>query len=86
MKPGVILTSMLKAVDVAVYDTIKMTQAGQFTAGTVRFGLKNKGVDYTFDQYNQKILTADIRQKTDELKKQIIAGTIKVPDYYLKGK
>ena len=45
VKPGHILTSMLKRVDVAVYDTIKEGQAGKFQAGTARFGLANSGVD-----------------------------------------
>ncbi len=84
MKPGVILTSMLKSVDVAVFDTIKETQAGKFQAGVMRFGLANKGVDYTLDQYNEKLITPDMKKKVDEIKKNIIAGKIKVPDYYKK--
>lgn len=86
MKPGVVLTSMMKAVDVAVYDTIKMTKNGSFQPGSVRFGLKNLGVDYTLDKHNEKVLTADIRKKADDIKKQIIAGKIQVPDYYSKSK
>jgi basic membrane protein A len=84
IKPGIVLTSMLKAVDVAVYDTIKDTQAGKFTGGTVRFGLKNHGVDYTLDKYNEKLISADDKKKLEEIKKKIIAGQIQVPDYYKK--
>lgn len=84
MKPGIILTSMLKAVDVAVYDTIKETQEGKFTGGISRFGLANKGVDYTLDQHNEKLITADMKKKVEDLKKKIIAGQIQVPDYYKK--
>lgn len=84
IKPGVILTSMLKAVDVAVYDTIKETQAGKFTAGVSRFGLKNNGVDYTLDKYNEKLITPEMKAKVEDLKKQIISGKITVPDYYKK--
>ena len=47
-------------------------------------GLANKGVDYSFDQYNAKILTEPVRQRADELKAEIIAGKITVPDYYKK--
>lgn len=86
MKPGVILTSMQKSVDVAVYDTIKMVKENKFAGGTHRFGLKNFGVDYTFDEHNKNILTPDIRSKADGLKKQIIEGKITVPDFYKKGK
>ncbi|MBO9666370.1 MAG: BMP family ABC transporter substrate-binding protein [Bdellovibrio sp.] len=84
IKPGVILTSMMKSVDVAVYDTIKETQDGKFTSGIVRFGLKNHGVDYTLDKYNEKLITADMKKKAEEIKKKIIAGQIQVPDYYKK--
>ncbi len=86
LKPGFILTSMLKRVDVAVYDTIKEAKEGKFQGGPVRFGLKNKGIDYSFDQYNEKVLTADIRKKADSLKAEIIQGQIQVPDYYKKAK
>lgn len=84
IKPGVILTSMLKAVDVAVYETIKDAQDGKFTAGIEQFGLKNHGVDYTLDKYNEKLITADMKKKVEEIKKKIIAGQIQVPDYYKK--
>ncbi len=86
MKPGVILTSMMKRVDVAVFDTIKEAKDGQFQSGSFRFGLKNKGVDYAVDSHNDKVLTADIRKKAQELKSQIIQGQIQVPDFYKKGK
>jgi len=86
MKPGFILTSMMKRVDVAVYNTIQDTQNGKFTAGPSHYGIKDKGVDYAMDDNNKKLLTADITKKLDDLKTQIAAGKIKVPDYYLQGK
>ncbi|WP_413576791.1 BMP family lipoprotein [Bdellovibrio sp. HCB290] len=84
MKPGTILTSMLKAVDVAVYDTIKETKDGKFKGEIARFGLKNAGVDYTLDKYNEKLITPEMKKKVDEIKKKIIDGQIQVPDYYKK--
>jgi basic membrane protein A and related proteins len=83
-KPGLILTSMLKRVDLAVFATIEEAQAGKFTGGIKRFGLADKGVDYAIDQYNEKILTESVRQRADALKADIIAGKIIVPDYYKK--
>jgi len=85
VKPGFVLTSMLKRVDVAVFDVIKATKAGNFTAGTVRFGLKNSGVDYALDQYNEKLVPADVRQKVEKIKADIASGKIKVPDFYEKN-
>lgn len=84
IKPGVILTSMLKAVDVAVYDTIKDTQAGKFQGGITRFGLKNGGINYALDKHNEKLITPEMKLKVEELKKKIISGEITVPDYYKK--
>ena len=81
-KPGLILTSMLKRVDLAVFNTIQEAQAGKFTGGVKRFGLADKGVDYSIDKYNEKLLPASVRQRADELKAEIIAGKIVVPDYY----
>lgn len=86
IKPGSILTSMLKRVDTAVYEVCSDAQKGKFTGGVYRYGLKNQGVDYAVDQYNQKILHPEIRKKLEELKNQIIAGKIQVPDYYLTQK
>lgn len=82
VKPGFILTSMLKRVDVAVYETIKQVQDGQFAGGISRFGLKEKGVDYSLDKYNEKLLPPDLRAKVNEIRLKIIAGEIQVPDYY----
>jgi basic membrane protein A and related proteins len=81
-KPGLILTSMLKRVDEAVYATIEEAKAGSFSGGAKHFGLADKGVDYSFDQYNAKVLAESVRQRADEIKAEIIAGKIVVPDYY----
>ena|SRR5437868_8061417 len=84
MKPGLILTSMLKRVDLAVFSAIEDAKAGKFTGGVKRFGLSNKGVDYSVDQYNEKLLPESVRQRVEELKTAIMQGKIQVPDYYKK--
>ncbi|WP_239151335.1 BMP family lipoprotein [Virgisporangium aurantiacum] len=72
----VIITSMLKRVDVAVYNFIKDQAAGKFTAGKVVFDLKAEGVGYSTS--GGKI--DDIKAQLDKYKADIIAGTIKVPE------
>jgi basic membrane protein A len=84
IKPGLVLTSMLKRVDEAVYSTIEEAKAGKFVGGVKHFGLNNQGVDFSVDEFNAKILTDDVRKRADELKAEIIAGKINVPDYYKK--
>ena len=71
----VIMTSMIKKVDVGVYDFIKSVSDGSFKAGNKIFDLKAGGVDYSTT--GGKI--DDIKSKLDDYKAQIIAGTIMVP-------
>lgn len=86
VKPGVVLTSMLKRVDVAVFETIQQAKGGKFTAGVHKFDLKNKGIDYAVDQHNKSLLDAATITKVDEAKAKIIAGKLPVPDYYKGNK
>ncbi|HYJ77094.1 MAG TPA: BMP family ABC transporter substrate-binding protein [Actinomycetes bacterium] len=71
----VIITSMLKKVDVAVYDFISTVVEGNFTAGAVTYDLEKDGVGYSTSGGQ----IDDITAKLDEYKSQIIDGTITVP-------
>jgi basic membrane protein A and related proteins len=71
----VIMTSMIKKVDVGVYDFIKSVSNNSFKAGNKIFDLKAGGVDYSTT--GGKI--DDIKAKLDDYKAKIIAGTIQVP-------
>jgi len=82
VKPGLILTSMLKRVDNAVFDAIKELKDGKFTSGVFRNGLKSEGVGYALDEHNKALLTAADVHKIEELKKQILSSKIVVSDYY----
>jgi basic membrane protein A len=75
---GQILTSMMKRVDVAVYETIKALVNGEYKGGVREFGLKENWVAYAVNQYN-KAQIADIIPRLEGLKRDIIAGKIKVP-------
>ena len=85
MRPGLILTSILKRIDVAVFQTVSDVQTNKFTGGKIEFGIANGGIDYAFDRYNEGVFTPALRSKLDELKRQIAAGVIKVPDYYVEA-
>lgn len=82
IKPGYILTSMVKRVDKAVYDTVEQVSKGVFTPGVARFGLNDQGIDYVVDEHNKKLISPEEKQKLDELKSKIVKGSITVPDYY----
>jgi basic membrane protein A and related proteins len=76
VQPGTMLTSMLKRVDVAVYNVAKGHKAGISV-----LGLKEGGVDYAMDEYNAKLVTADMKKRVDAAKADIVSGKIKVADY-----
>lgn len=77
--PGFILTSMVKRVDVAVFDTIKDCVEGKFTGGVKSFGLNENGVDFVYDKNNQNLINEHVYKKVLELKYKIGRGDIKVP-------
>jgi basic membrane protein A len=72
----VILTSMLKKVDVAVYDFIKSVVEGNFKAGPTVYDLEKDGVGYSTS--GGKV--DDIKDQLEEFKTKIIAGEITVPE------
>lgn len=76
LQPGTMLTSMIKRVDVAVYNVIKA-----HAPGVTVLGLKEGGVDYALDANNAKLVNADMKKKVDAIKADIISGKIKVADY-----
>ena len=80
VKPGFVLTSMIKRVDNAVYAIVDDVVHARFQAGFHVYGLDKDGVGYTIDQYNKDLLTPEMIQAAEEAKKKIIAGQIKVPD------
>ncbi|MEU9836629.1 BMP family ABC transporter substrate-binding protein [Streptosporangium sp. NPDC048047] len=73
---SVIMTSMVKKVDVAVFDFLKSYADGAVKSGPATYDLKAGGVDYstTGGQID------DIKSKLDEYKQKIISGEITVPD------
>ncbi len=80
VKPGHILTSMLKRIDNAVYSVVQDEVAGKFKGGVHVYGLENNGVDYALDQYNRDLIPAWVIEKVDQAKRDIIEGRIKVTD------
>ncbi len=84
VKPGFVLTSMVKRVDVAVYDVVKEVLSGKFEGGFHSFGLEKDGVAFAMDANNQGLIPDDVLLKVGEAKKKIIAGEIKVTDAMAK--
>jgi basic membrane protein A len=79
--PGTMLTSMLKRVDLAAYRSFKAAEDASWRGGVQSLGLKEGGVDWALDQYNEKLVTPEMKAKVEAAKADIIAGKITVVDY-----
>jgi basic membrane protein A len=70
-----ILTSMLKHVDVSVFETIKAVADGDTKGGIITFDLKSDGVGYS----TSGGFLDDVKDKLDAYKADIVSGKIVVP-------
>jgi basic membrane protein A len=80
VKPGFVLTSMIKRVDTAVYDIVKDVVDGKFAGGFHVFGLQDDGVGYVIDDFNRNLVSPDAIETAEEARRRIIAGDITVTD------
>jgi len=78
VKPGFVLTSMVKRVDNAVYQIVKDRVANQFAGGIHVYGLENEGIGYAVDEYNKDLIPPATIRAVDQARKKIIDGQIKV--------
>lgn len=77
--PGHVLTSMVKGIDVAVYDMIRRARDHTFKGGIYTYGLAENGVGYVYDEHNRALIPDGVRARLEQIKADIIAGKIKVP-------
>lgn len=78
LAPDAVLTSMVKRVDLAVYDTVRAMSEGRFEAGDVTLGLRQQGVELApirvaFEGKDAALTTLEA------LKLKVATGEIKVP-------
>ena len=81
LHPGTMLTSMVKRVDVAVYDAMKSAKEGTWQSGVRVLGLAEGGVDWALDEHNEALVSAEMKAIVEKVKKAIIDGDIQVVDY-----
>lgn len=81
LHPGSVLTSMVKRVDLAVFNAFTDVKGDKFTAGVQSLGVKEDGVAAAIDEHNKALITPEMQAAVDKAKADIIAGTIKVHDY-----
>jgi basic membrane protein A len=83
LHPGKVLTSMVKRVDVAVYNAFK--DGVNLTSGFVVMTLANEGVGYSMDEHNAPLVSADMAAAVEGAKAKIISGELAVHDYMSDG-
>ncbi|MEL7014141.1 MAG: BMP family ABC transporter substrate-binding protein [Pseudomonadota bacterium] len=80
LHPGQVLTSMLKRVDVAVYEAMKA--GADVETGVFTMGLSDEGVGYALDDNNASLITANMQAMVDDARQKIIDGELEVTAYY----
>ncbi len=81
LAPGAVLTSMLKRVDVAAYETFKDAMDGNFSSGVKILGIAEGGVDWAEDSNNAPLITADIKSAIEAARADILSGKVSVHNY-----
>jgi basic membrane protein A and related proteins len=84
VKPGFVLTSMVKRVDNAVYQIVGDLVHHRFQGGIHVYGLENDGIGYAMDAYNSRLIPPDVIRQVEAARARIIRGEIKVTDSMVK--
>lgn len=77
---GRVLTSMIKSVDLAVFETCKNFKQGKYKSGLQIFGIKENGVSLSPMEFTKNLISKINLKKLEELKEKIKNGKITVPD------
>jgi basic membrane protein A len=84
VKPGFVLTSMVKRVDNVVYQIVEDVVNHRFKPGLHVFGLDKEGVGYSMDQFNKDLVSPEAVAEAEAARQKIIKGEIKVTDAMTK--
>ena len=76
LAPDTVITSAMKSVDNAVYDSVKQLVEGTLKGGEVVYDLAKGGVDIA---PTTNLLSEDVLKKVEEVKAKILSGEVVVP-------
>ena len=79
--PGSVLTSMLKRVDVAAYETFMDAKNGSFSAGLHTLGVAEGGVDWALDDNNASLVSAEMKAAIEQARADILSGKVTVHNF-----
>ncbi|NKC11958.1 MAG: BMP family ABC transporter substrate-binding protein [Gammaproteobacteria bacterium] len=81
LHPGTMLSSMVKRVDVAVYESFNGVKTGAWAPGVRVLGLAEGGVGWALDEHNAKLVSDEMKAELEALSQDIIEGRVQVHDY-----
>ncbi len=76
--PGLVLTSMTKNVDIAVWQEIISAASGDFEGGVKVLGLADGAVGYIRNEENERFFTPEISDRLETIRQQLISGQLRV--------
>jgi basic membrane protein A len=79
VEKGIVLTSMIKRVDEAVYSTIKDVLDDKFTPGTKLYDVAARGVGLTDFKNTKDVIGAENLKKIEEISEKIKSGSYTIP-------
>ncbi|MGF0537724.1 BMP family lipoprotein [Agrobacterium sp. ES01] len=81
VQPGSVLTSMVKRVDLAIYNSFMEAKDDKLEGGMTSLGVKEGGVDFALDEHNEALITPEMKAAVEKAKADIISGAVTVHDY-----
>ncbi|SEA88678.1 BMP family lipoprotein [Rubrimonas cliftonensis] len=81
LHPGKVLTSMLKRVDVAVFDAFSDAMNDEWSGGARVLGLAEGGVGWALDANNESLITDAMKAAVEDASAKIVSGEVVVHDY-----
>lgn len=79
VEPGSVLTSMVKHIEIAVYDTVKKAKEGQFTSGPQLYDLKQGGIGLSEMKYTKQDVPPAVLENVKKLSEMIADGKVTPP-------
>ncbi len=77
--PDVVVTSMVKRADVALFDTIREVKEKRFHGGFHAFGLREGGIDYVHEGPHASRIDPGVQAAVQKMRDDVVSGRVKVP-------
>jgi basic membrane protein A len=77
--PDTVVTSMVKRMDVTVFEVIRDVAAGKFEGGMHVYGVKEGAIDWVHEGPHATRLPEDVKARVEELRGEIVAGRVVAP-------